>query len=162
MKYQMINEELQIASCSLADLTMEQVQHFLKQWHPGDSIGTLTLFYEPDTGLLVINKDNKNYELYKSIAESFLSTDEAGRERIAKESPEGLEETMQVLGNCIKQRIVDKEVDRALKNYVPGDVHHAILRGIYKRFDNPVVIATTAFRYGVMAGKRIERAKRKH
>lgn len=28
MKYEMINEELRIASCSLADLTLEQVKHF--------------------------------------------------------------------------------------------------------------------------------------
>lgn len=28
MKYEMINEELRIARCSLADLTLEQVKHF--------------------------------------------------------------------------------------------------------------------------------------
>lgn len=38
MKYEMINEELRIASCSLADLTLEQVKHFLGQWEPGSNI----------------------------------------------------------------------------------------------------------------------------
>lgn len=46
MKYEMINEELRIASCSLADLTLEQVKHFLGQWEPGSNIGNLILFYE--------------------------------------------------------------------------------------------------------------------
>lgn len=46
MKYEMINEELRIARCSLADLTLEQVKHFLGQWEPGSNIGNLILFYE--------------------------------------------------------------------------------------------------------------------
>ena len=48
MKYEMINEELRIASCSLADLTLEQVKHFLGQWEPGSNIGNLILFYEKE------------------------------------------------------------------------------------------------------------------
>lgn len=41
MNYEMVNEELQIASVRLADLTMKQVESFLKNWEPGASIGEL-------------------------------------------------------------------------------------------------------------------------
>ena len=44
MKYEMINEELRIASCRIADLTMEQVQSFLKLWSDDSSIGSRTMF----------------------------------------------------------------------------------------------------------------------
>ena len=40
MNYQMINEELRIASCSIADLTLKQAQQFLKQWEEGAKLGT--------------------------------------------------------------------------------------------------------------------------
>lgn len=113
MKYQIINEELQIASCSIADLTMEQVQHFLKQWHPGDSIGTLTLFFENETGLLVLNRDNKNYEAYKDIAEAFLVASEDGQKEIIKKAPKGMEETFMVLSNCIKHRTIGEACESA-------------------------------------------------
>lgn len=113
MKYQMVNEELQIASCSIADLTMEQVQHFLKQWHPGDSIGTLTLFFENETGLLVLNRDNKNYETYKDIAEAYLKASKEEQEEIIEKAPKGLEETFMVLSNCIKRRTIGETCERA-------------------------------------------------
>ena len=162
MKYQMINEELQIASCSIADLTMEQAEHFLKQWEPGASIGTLTLFYD-ETGLVVLNRDNKYYDYYKKFAETYLAIpDEETRKRLAGKLSERLCNEKKVLENCITLRTVGREVDRALKNYIPGDIHYRVLREIYRRYDNSVVVATTAFRYGVMVGKRIERAKRKH
>ena len=46
MAYKVINEELQIASCRIADLTMEQVKTFLEIWDDDSSIGTLTMFYD--------------------------------------------------------------------------------------------------------------------
>ena len=76
MKYQMVNEELQIASCSIADLTVKQAQQFTEQWGEGASLGTLTLFYEPDSGLLVLNRDNPHYENYRGIAEGYLSSND--------------------------------------------------------------------------------------
>lgn len=43
MSYEVINEELKIAKCSIADLTMEQVEGFLKQWEPGVSIAGVNM-----------------------------------------------------------------------------------------------------------------------
>ena len=34
MMYRIVNKELGIVSCSLAELTIEQVQSFLGQWEP--------------------------------------------------------------------------------------------------------------------------------
>ena len=63
MKYEMINEELRIARCSLADLTLEQVKHFLGQWEPGSNIGNLILFYEKEDDVIVLNSSNKKYQV---------------------------------------------------------------------------------------------------
>ena len=162
MAYKMENEELQIASCSIADLTMEQVQHFLKQWHPGDSIGTLTLFFDNETGLLVLNRDNNNYETYEDIVEAYLKASKEEQEEIIEKAPKGLEETFTVLNNCIKCRTIGREIERALKNTIDDIVEDEVLMEIYKKYDNSVAVACIAFRYGVMQGKRAERAKKKH
>ena len=74
MSYEMVNEELNIKSCSLADLTMEQVHHFLKIWDDGSAIGTLALFFDKD-GTLVLNRDNEHYSDYQEIAEGLLKLD---------------------------------------------------------------------------------------
>lgn len=108
MKYQMVNEELQIASCSIADLTVKQVQQFTEQWEEGASLGTLTLFYERNGGLLVLNRDNKNYEIYKNMAEAYLKASKEEQEEIIKKAPKDLEETFMVLNNCIKRRTIGK------------------------------------------------------
>ena len=44
--YEVINEELGIKACGLADLTAEQVSHFLGLWEEGATIGTLTAFVD--------------------------------------------------------------------------------------------------------------------
>lgn len=160
MKYQIINEELQIASCGIADLTLEQTQHFLKQWPSESSIGTLTMFFD-ETGFVVLNRDNKNYKRYKAFAETYLLEPEKDRKMIDDKMRRMFEEEIKVLDNCIKFRAVGREVDRAMKNYIPGDTHYRVLREIYRRYSDVVVATTTAFRYGVMVGKRMERARRK-
>lgn len=163
MKYQIVNEELQIASCSIADLTMEQVQHFLKQWHPGDSIGTLTLFFENETGLLVLNRDNKSYEIYKDIAEAFLKANKDEQKEIIEKAPKGIEETFLVLNNCIKRRTIGEEISRAGKGVISCN-DAEVLREIYSMYSNEdkIIALAKAFNYGMMQGKRAERAKKKH
>lgn len=73
MKYEMINEELRIASCSLADLTLEQVKHFLGQWEPGSNIGNLILFYEKEDDVIVLNSSNKKYQVYDKVSKEVWS-----------------------------------------------------------------------------------------
>lgn len=87
--------------------------------------------------------------------------DERNRKEIADRTPKSLDELIKVLDNCIMVRTVGRDIDIALKNYIPGDVHHKVLAEIYHRYENVVVASTTAFRYGVMVGKRAERARRK-
>ena len=161
MKYQIINEELQIASCSIADLTLEQAQQFMEQWEDGAPLRSLTLFFEPKTGLLVLNRDNERFEDYKEIAENYLALKCSERMKILNAVPESIKETMTTLERGIRMRIVDKEIFRALKNHIEGSRHRAILNEIAKRYMQRDVVAFIAFRYGVMVGKRMERARRK-
>lgn len=49
--YEVINEELGIKACKLADLTADQVNRFLGLWEDGVRIGTLTVFLRMRRGI---------------------------------------------------------------------------------------------------------------
>ena len=160
MKFEVINEELKIAACGLADLTMDQVHSFLRLWEDGASIGTLTLFYDKKSGYVVLNRDNKDYKMYLDIADAYLGTSVEGRETLEKEAPEGMHETIRVLKNSLIWRKVDRDIYQAKKNHV-DDSDRITVRGIINRSGDKDDAAYIAFRYGVICGKRAERARRK-
>ena len=160
MKFEVVNEKLKIAACGLADLTMEQAQSFLRQWEEGASIGTLTLFYDRKSGYVVLNRDNKDYKMYLDIAEGYLGASAEDRETLDKEAPKGLHETIRVLKNSLIWRKADRDIYQAKKNYV-DDSECITIREIIKRSGDKTGAACIAFRYGVMCGKRAERARRK-
>lgn len=159
--YEIINRELGIKACGLADLTAEQLSCFLGQWEEGATIGTLTLFFDDKTGDIVLNKDNKLYESYRELTESYIDASADVRKEIREVCPiPGVKETLDVLENCLKSRRIEKEIFRARKNYISSDVSRAVLNGIINKH-NLVGAVFIAFRYGVMQGKRMERARRK-
>lgn len=70
--YEVINENLGIAKCSLMDLTAEQVNQFLGQWEPGANIDSLILFYDKENDLIVLNGSSKGYQFWIDIVEAYL------------------------------------------------------------------------------------------
>ena len=60
MSYEIIDKKLKIEACSIGDLTLDQIQDFLRLWGDNSAISTLTLFLKED-GTVVLNKDNKYY-----------------------------------------------------------------------------------------------------
>lgn len=154
MAYKVINEELKIASCRIADLTMEQVTAFLKLWDDNSKIGTLTLFYDQNSEYLVLNEDSQDFQLYLDVAETYLKASKEGRKKLMSEAPASLLETLRVIKGFEKRRFINTWIGRACKNemnsteremvnHIPGGSPHI------------------AFRLGVIRGKRIERARRK-
>lgn len=95
MAYEVINEKLKVEACRIGDLTMDQVESFLKLWGDGEKIETLTLFSRRD-GTIVLNRDNKNYPYYKDIVEAYLEFDEDTRKKM--EVPEGAREEIHLKG----------------------------------------------------------------
>lgn len=157
--YEVINEELGIKACGLADLTAEQVSHFLGLWEEGAKIGALTAFVENDT--LVLNKNNKMYAAYRDIAEAYMGADDERRKEIRKncQIPQ-MDETFDLMEKCLESRKVSKELLKAENNVILNDSSWMVLYGIRRRYDFMRAVSI-AFRYGVMQGKRAERAKKK-
>ena len=160
MKFEVINDELKIAACRLADLTMEQVQSCLSQWEDGASIGTLTLFFERKSGYVVLNRDHKDYDTYLELAEEYLSTDGKGRSLLEKNAPGAMKESLEVLKDAWTCRKVAHEIFISRKSYIEDD-DRLIIDRIMEKYGQSPAAARIAFRYGVICGKRIERARKK-
>ena len=160
MGYQIVNEELNIAACSLSDLTIEQAKHFLEQWEPGAKLNSLTLFFDRDTGLLVINKDNAKYDTYLELAEAYLVLDETEKVQKRKQAPKYLREEIYVLDNCVETRQF-LQVKTAMEKTADACQYDYALRRIRCESAGEVDLLAKAYSYGLIQGKRAERAKRR-
>ena len=160
MSYQIVNEKLNIATCSLSDLTIEQATGFLKQWEYGAKLKELTLFFEHDTGRLVLNKDNPQYNTYLELAEGYLVLDEAQRVKKRKQARECLRETIYVLDNCLEARQF-LDVKTAMEKTADACQYGYALRRIRCEAADEIDLLSKAYSYGLIQGKRAERTKRR-
>lgn len=165
MAYEIINEELKIASCRIKDLTMKQVTHFLDQWESGASIGQLTLFYDKEKDLLVLNRDNRDYSLYLDMVQSYFAISDDERYEVVEKSPNSMRETLGVLNNVLLNRRNNKELSILEKQPIGGEcfMKYPMCKAIKERYGEKDVtfLMITSFNYGFIQGKRADRARRK-
>lgn len=159
MNYQIINKELNIATCEIADLTIEQAQSFLDSWESGAKLGSLTMYVDKATNTLVLNRDHKNFELYLNLAEGYLASTEEKRKLFKEKHTEKMTEELYVLDACIEQRRIMLEMKKIRENSIDNTCDLSILNHILKTKE-PFTAVTNAFIYGMMQGKRAERKKR--
>ena len=158
MAYEVIDEDLRIASCRIADLTMEQVQSFLKLWSDGSSIGSLTIFYDKGSDMVVLNADNENYEDYLQIATAYLGAEYERRKELRAQAPGSMRESIVLLEECYQQRVFDKRTFQAVNNMLSKTQRKYVTHLLNEK--DPVSAVYIAFRAGMISGKRIERARR--
>lgn len=165
MSFEVVNEELRIASCGLADLTLRQVSSFLEQWGKGASIGELTLYYDRSLDQLVINRDNKHYSQYLKIAEAYLSLDRESQKAAKKAMPETMDEAVKVLDGCVRYR--HGKAEREISRYdeligFSGTEEGDFFEEAERRYrGSMIMIMSCIYNYGVRQGKRMERARRR-
>ena len=159
MSYEVINEELKIAKCSITDLTIGQVHNFLESWGDDSKIGTLTMFYDREKELLVLNEDNDMYETCLMTATAYLRGDYERRKELLKNAPEGIVESVKLLEKVFKYRLFDKRTFQALNNLLDDTQRKYVAHLINE--EDPISAVYIAFRAGMISGKRIERAKKR-
>ena len=165
--YKIIDEKLRLASCRLSDLTMQQVASFLEQWDHDAQIGGLSLFYDKGKDLLVLNKDNKYFDRYLCLAEAFLKADRKKAQEVVDKIPSECAKALEVLRNTKRSRKIKEELRINSKQDAVGyngtylgDVFNEIRRRS-AGFSDPWFLMSQAYTYGVIQGKREERARKK-
>jgi hypothetical protein len=157
--YKIIDKNLGIATCSIADLTVQQVSLFLSKWKDGTSIGQLISFYDKEKDLFVLNRDNEEFERYLRMSIKYMGMSAERREYVKANISEAGKEVIQSIDGVITYRTTKKEIYRARFNLV-HDEAFPILNDLAKYPNQPEAV-TLAYRYGVMQGKREERARRR-
>ena len=110
--YEIIDETLKLASCGINDLTLKQTSQFLSQWEDGATLGSLTLFDDPRTGYLVLNKDHFQYEFYLKLAKDYLSASEKELKTYKERFGDKLEEEFYVMDEFREHRLVWDELKK--------------------------------------------------
>lgn len=160
MSYEIINEELKIAACNIGDLTLGMTQAILKNWPDGISIEELTLFTDNVSGYLTLNKEFKYYDLLLSTAGKYLIADVEERKEIRDKAPECLKSSIAVIQKFRVEKIISREISHASRGYICNR-DRRIINEITDRETSEYMKVINAFRYGMMQGKRAERAKKK-
>lgn len=167
MAYKMVNEALRVATCGIEDLTMQQVESFLSQWEEGARIGTLTLFYDNTNDLVVINRDHERNEEYLALAERYLGADDNECTEIKQKAPECMKTELLVLDNALKERHCRRELFILEKQRIPvrecKNEIFPVLWAITKKYGTRDLLwlMLMSFDFGVIRGKRIERARKR-
>lgn len=159
-----VNEKLRIAAIHIADLEYRYAISFLEQWGEGATLEDLTLYYDPENDYLVLNMDRKDYELYLDITETFLSSDYTKAMEAKNKVTSSMRETMEVLATCMWYRRVKKEMKVIGQQAVVGFANTfigKIFDEIIRNTSSTTFMLSQAFNYGLICGKREERARRK-
>lgn len=162
--YEIIDENLKLASCGINDLTLEQASSFLSQWEDGAKLGTLTLFFNPETGYLVLNKDHTQYEFNLELAKAYLSASGKELEKYRERFGGRLEETLRVMDNFREYSRIQSDLNMIEHQSLVVSSDHvtkSVLLSLEKKQIPTCFLMSQAYSYGVMNGKRMERAKRK-
>ena len=160
--YEVINEKLGIAKCSLEELTLKQVQQFLGQWEPEANIGELTLFYDKKEDLIVLNSSNKKYQTWLDIVEAYLIATGRDKEKLCEMMLKYSSDLVDILDNAIEHRANKQEMFRVKRSTVE-EKYSGMIWQIWKDGGcaGPVLTLYNAFIYGMMCGKREERKKKR-
>ena len=160
-----IDEIQRIACCHLADLTGAQIDIFSEQFKEMP-ISALTMFYDKDQDLLTLNKDNPLYETYRRFVPVYM---EASSEKIewikTKPWSENIQRIIKYLDGIRERRRIKAEL--TILGLQPiGDFVSLkrMLEAIQDRHAKHGDVWTLyeAYTYGLIQGKRTERARRKN
>jgi len=170
MSCRIIDEILNIQSCSIADLSQETKDQFIKQFN-GDGIETLTLFYDKKNDIVVLNRDNKDYDFYELTATTYIGAADETRKEIkkqAREINECFSETFSILDQVIKNREIELLKKKYWREFFligeqtnfwkQKDVLKAI--DIVDEYDSTYMKLTSAYNWGYIQGVRAARARK--
>ncbi len=170
MSYELINQELNLWSCSISDLTMSQVKCFLGQWSKGSAISSLTVFYESSVDKIVINKDLTGFNTYIKLILDYFSLSEDERQDYkntldtlefeVETSKRNISDFIDVLDTALILRKM-REVKRLLGKQSCRLNKIKEFDFLMNRREHRAFIPVDLYNYGYIEGIRAERARRK-
>lgn len=159
--YRVINKELNLASCNLADLTVQQITSFIEDLEDVATLRNMVVFYDAGERTITLNADHPLYADYLQITTRYLQSSEEERIDLIGIA-EGKARNFLLLLRKYSLRLErDRDLDTVSTKMPMAAKHWIALQEIYSRHLSTCLKIEMAFKYGFMWGKREERAKRK-
>lgn len=169
MNYKVIDEALKVYSCGFDDLTEEHLEQFKRQYGNEEEFKHITVFYDKGNSAIVINAEHEYFDLCKKFVIAYLSADKATREEIKIErqrrNTKYSQGIIKVLDVALLDMSKEQEVTRLMQQPIGkmSDVTWGVLTAIQNKTMGCGAIYSLqlAYNYGIMQGKRAERARRR-
>lgn len=166
--YKVIDDELKVYSCQISNLIIEQAKEFFKCFEEDFTLADMTVFYDENEGVVVINSDNQYFDICKDLVIKYLRVDEEKRNKVKEEA--GDIELVAGITKVLDNALLDMECKRNMsilmqQKRIKEDFRpiHCVLLELQKRREQygTLYVLYLAFLYGVMNGKKEERARRR-
>lgn len=157
--FEKIWEDREVYSFDVGDLNARQASGILQKWgEAGDNtpLSEITVCYDPVTGRLLINRAAKSFEGLVKLADAALTA-----------PTERLWEVMDKIRSKEELKVIirfkdDTEAAESVKLLKKQPVRDdAVLRHIYRDNCGLFSAISAAYSWGVIKGKRLERARRR-
>ena len=157
-----ISETERIACIRLHELTAGQAGIFFKQFE-NSSLSTLTVLYDEQNDTLILNRDNRMYEAIRQAVLDYMALSEDAKEKLQsrEDTPDMYKEIFAVIDGMILRRKAKRDIF-ILRNQRDGYLPIRTRKAIWSWCDSNEILAMHyAYQYGIIQGKREERARRK-
>lgn len=157
---ELINKEFNIWACDIMELAFKEIEVYLNLYEnaPLNEFAFLCT----KTGEIVLIKGFKNFELYKIVIPSYLGAKEEKKQYIRDKCQNIIpDDNFDILDRAVEERYFrdtlrilrkqsyDTYLDDNFVDFIETDTKNKVERQFY------------LFNYGIMLGKRMERAKKK-
>lgn len=168
LRYKIINEELKVYSCQIGNLPIEQAKELFKRYDEDFTLADITVFYDENERVIVINSDSQYYDICKDLVITYLRVDEEKRKKVKEEA--GDIELVAGITKVLDNALLDMEFKRNMsilmqQKQIKEDFTstRCVLLELQKRREQygTLYVLYLAFLYGFMNGKKTERAKRR-
>ena len=157
-----INEAERIASIHLHELTAGQAEIFFNQFKDSP-LSELTVLYADRNDLLLLNRDSSVYDTVRQLVLDYMALPENEKEKLRyrEDMPDMRKEIYEVIDAMILKRNARRNIFILRKqdgNILPESMEKAICSQCGGK---GYLAMCYAYRYGIIQGKREERARRK-
>ena len=156
-----VSETERIACIRLHELTAGQAGIFFNQFK-NSPLSTLTVLYDEQNDTLILNRDNRMYEeIWQTVLDYMALSEDAKEELHSREDmPDAYKEIYAVIDGMILRRKAKRDIF-ILQNQRGGYLPISTRKAIWSWCDcNENLAMHYAYQYGIIQGKREERAKR--
>lgn len=157
-----INETERIACARLRELTAGQAGIFCRKFSDSP-LSALTVLYDGKDDILILNRDHQMHEAVRNAVLAYMDLPEDEREELRhrEDMPDLYREIYEVIDGMILGRRTKREIfilQRQRGNILPESMKRAICS---QCGHDGYFAMCYAYQYGIIQGKRAERARRK-